>query len=54
MLSDGVEGEEVRRNWNAAADTGAGELAARLLERESGTDDATAVIITLEKEPVAT
>jgi serine/threonine protein phosphatase PrpC len=54
LLSDGVEGEEVRRNWNAAADTGAGELAARLLERESGTDDATAVIITLEKEPVAT
>ncbi|MBR2889048.1 MAG: SpoIIE family protein phosphatase [Oscillospiraceae bacterium] len=54
MLSDGVEGEEVRRHWDGAADTGAGELATRLLEQEDGTDDATAVIITLEPEPVVT
>ena len=54
MLSDGVEGEEVRRHWDRAADAGAGELATRLLEREDGTDDATAVIISLEKEPVVT
>lgn len=52
LLSDGVEGEEIPRRWQAASEAGAGELAARLLEQGSGTDDATAVLVCLERSAV--
>ena len=54
LLSDGVEGEEIPRCWNRATDAGAGELATRLLEQGNGTDDATAVLVRLEPNDLAT
>ena len=46
LLSDGVAGTDLLRRWNPA-DVRPGELAARLLERNSGADDATVVLVTL-------
>ncbi len=49
LLSDGVHGEDVPRRWRSGGD-GPGELAQRLLEQESNTDDATAVLVRLERD----
>lgn len=47
LLSDGVGGEDILRRWEPAKEAGPGELAARLLEGNKGTDDATVALITL-------
>ena len=46
LLSDGAGADGVRR-WEPASGTTPGELASRLLERQSGTDDATVALVTL-------
>lgn len=46
LLSDGAGADGVRR-WDPASGTTPGELASRLLERNSGTDDATVALVTL-------
>ncbi len=46
LLSDGAGADGVRR-WDPASGTTPGELASRLLERQSGTDDATVALVTL-------
>ncbi len=53
LLSDGVHGEDVPRRWRAGMEAGAGALAQKLLEQESNTDDATAVLIRLEPDAVS-
>ena len=45
LLSDGVTGADQLRRWEPPES--AGELAARLLERQKGTDDATVALVTL-------
>ena len=47
LLSDGVAGEEILGRWDPEGDTGPGELVSRLLERQKGSDDATAVLVTV-------
>lgn len=46
LLSDGAETEEVRR-WEPGSGATPERLAARLLERQKGTDDATVALVTL-------
>lgn len=46
FISDGVDGEEIPRRLEKAADAPPGELAERLLEGETG-DDATAAVVRL-------
>ena len=46
LLSDGVAGADMLRRWEPAGES-AGDLAARLLERQKGTDDATVALVTL-------
>ena len=47
LLSDGVGGGESLRRWDPKGDAAPGELAARLLERQKGTDDATVALVTV-------
>lgn len=47
LLSDGAGGADMLRRWDPASGTAPGELASRLLERNSGSDDATVALVTL-------
>ena len=51
ILSDGVDGEEIRRRMMADTDTPAGEMAVRLLEAATAdsTDDATLAVVRLHR-----
>lgn len=47
LLSDGAGGADALRRWDPATCTAPEELAARLLERKAGSDDATVALVTL-------